>query len=501
MKPLLIRADASTQIGTGHVMRCLALAQAWQDAGGTAYFIVANFTPAIETRLCNEGFNVHYLNTQSGSADDAEQTIILARQIKATWVVVDGYHFGAAYQQAMKQAGLRLLVLDDYGHANHYYADLVLNQNIYTEASLYVNREPYTNLLLGTQYALLRREFWPWRGWRREIEPVAHKVLVTLGGADPDNVTLKVIQALGQPRFEDLEAVVAVGNSNPHWETLLAAVKQAKLAIRLERNVTNMPELMAWADMAISAGGSTCWELAFMGLPHLILILADNQQKTAMGLDSAKAAINLGDAAILSSVDVANALTELVSRSERWIVCAQRGQELVDGYGSARVVQQMNIHALTLRPVQFEDNHLIWEWANDPATRLNSFSSELITWESHLVWFKAKLADPQHVFYLALDAAATPIGQIRYKLNGQQAVVSMSLALNQRGHGYGSQVIRLASERIFEEGIIKQIHAYVKPANLASIQAFTKAGFVNEGLIEIEGCQALHLVRQKDRQL
>ena len=132
---------------------------------------------------------------------------------------------------------------------------------------MYANREAHTRLLLGTRYVLLRREFWPWRGWRREIPAVARKVLVTLGGGDPDNVTLKVIRALAQVEIEGLEAVVVVGPANPHLEELQAAVKDTPHPIRLESNVTNMPELMAWADVAITAGGSTCWETAFMGLP------------------------------------------------------------------------------------------------------------------------------------------------------------------------------------------------------------------------------------------
>lgn len=161
---LLIRTDATTQIGTGHVMRCLALAQAWQDAGGTTYFAAAKITASLEARLADEGMALHLIPAPSGSVDDGAQLIRLAHRVKARWIVVDGYHFGAEYQQAIKKSGLRLLAIDDYGHSSHYYADLVLNQNTSADESLYVNREPGTELLLGTRYTLLRREFWPWRG-------------------------------------------------------------------------------------------------------------------------------------------------------------------------------------------------------------------------------------------------------------------------------------------------------------------------------------------------
>lgn len=208
---VVFRVDASTQIGTGHVMRCLALAQAWQDTQGQPIFITANPIPALEERLKSEGMKVVHLAAEPGSLADAQETAALAHQFEANWVVVDGYQFGSEYQQTIKNSGLNLLFIDDYGHAEHYYADVVLNQNISAEEEWYQHREPYTQLLLGTRYTLLRREFWQWQGWQRTVPPVAKKVLVTLGGADPDNVTLKVIQSLQIVEVEELEAVVVVG--------------------------------------------------------------------------------------------------------------------------------------------------------------------------------------------------------------------------------------------------------------------------------------------------
>jgi spore coat polysaccharide biosynthesis predicted glycosyltransferase SpsG len=107
--------------------------------------------------------------------------------------------------------------------------------------------------LLGTKYALLRREFWQWQDWERAINPIARKLLVTFGGSDPDNVTLKVIQALEWLNRDDLEVIVVIGGSNPHYEILQKEATDSSLAISLQQNVSNMPELMAWADLAILA--------------------------------------------------------------------------------------------------------------------------------------------------------------------------------------------------------------------------------------------------------
>ncbi|MFZ2879537.1 MAG: UDP-2,4-diacetamido-2,4,6-trideoxy-beta-L-altropyranose hydrolase, partial [Phototrophicaceae bacterium] len=222
LPPLLIRADASTEIGTGHVMRCLALAQAWQDKGGGVTYCCATLPQTLHTRLVTEQITVRRLDAMAGSANDAESVIALAREIGAEAVVVDGYVFGSEYQKLIKNAGLRLLFIDDYGHAEHYYADFVLNQNAHADTITYVNRESNTQLLLGTRYALLRREFWPWRGRKRPTVPQANKLLVTMGGSDPDNITMRLLDKLTS--ILDDKAVhikTVVGGSNPHLDSLL----------------------------------------------------------------------------------------------------------------------------------------------------------------------------------------------------------------------------------------------------------------------------------------
>jgi UDP-2,4-diacetamido-2,4,6-trideoxy-beta-L-altropyranose hydrolase len=338
---VVFRVDASTQIGTGHVMRCLALAQAWQDTQGQPIFIMANPIPALEERLKSEGMKVVHLAAEPGSLADAQETAALAHQFEANWVVVDGYQFGSEYQQTIKNSGLNLLFIDDYGHAEHYYADVVLNQNISAEEEWYQHREPYTQLLLGTRYTLLRREFWQWQGWQRTVPPVAKKVLVTLGGADPDNVTLKVIQSLQIVEVEELEAVVVVGGSNPHYENLKMAVQGSRYPIQLQRNVTNMPELMAWADVAISAGGSTCWELAFMGLPSILLVLAENQRLAVEKLDVMEVAFNLGYHQGICHNTIQKKLSTLIFNSNLRLKNSQNCQHLIDGSGNMQIAKLM----------------------------------------------------------------------------------------------------------------------------------------------------------------
>ncbi|HTS35715.1 MAG TPA: UDP-2,4-diacetamido-2,4,6-trideoxy-beta-L-altropyranose hydrolase [Candidatus Solibacter sp.] len=340
---LLVRADASIAMGTGHVMRCLALAQAWREAGGDAAFVMAQSTPAIEALLTAESYPVNRLaHTAPGTIEGSQSTIELARDLRAKWIIVDGYQFGSEYLGALKAAGFKVLFIDDYGHAGHYAADLVLNQNSYAQESLYESREPYTRLLLGTKYCLLRREFAQWRDWRREIPAVGRKILLTMGGSDPKNVTGLVINALAKLR--GIEVIVVVGGSNPHFDPLRTAASRAESNVDVRKDVRNMPELMAWADVAVAGAGSTCWEMCLLKLPMVLIDLADNQKPIARSLELTGAGIYVGSAQSVEAEEIARRVEILLSsQKERECLSAACGK-LVDGLGARRVVSELKQH-------------------------------------------------------------------------------------------------------------------------------------------------------------
>jgi UDP-2,4-diacetamido-2,4,6-trideoxy-beta-L-altropyranose hydrolase len=475
-------------------MRCLALAQAWQEAGGDAVFAVAEGVPALEGRIVSEDFGIERIGTDPGGAEDIAKTGALARDSGAGWVVVDGYRFGAGFQRALRDAGLKVLFIDDNGHAESYCADIVLNQNVHAAESMYARREPGTRLLLGTRYALLRKEFWSWRGWKRETPDVARKVLVTLGGSDPDNVTTKVVRALGPVDIEGLEAVVVVGGGNPHLDEITSAAAASRARVRVERIVTNMPELMAWADVAVSAAGSTVWELAFMGLPTVLLVLAENQARSAGALGKDEVAVDLGRAQEATEDGIARAVADLLSRRHVRERLCTNGKDLVDGLGAERVVESTRERRLGLRPAREEDRSLLWEWANDPQVRRASFSSEPIRWEEHVGWFRSKMDDANCTMLIVTDAEQRPVGQVRLEVNHEQAVVSVSIDREHRGKGLGSEAIHVACREVLAARGIEKAHAYVKRDNTASIRSFQRAGFASAGPVVVDGCDAVHLI-------
>lgn len=349
-KKLIIRADADTRMGTGHIMRCIALAQAWQDQGGDVTFLSHCDSEALHQRIINEGFDFIPIEKPHPDPSDLTQTLnILKRHAPcsmphALWFVVDGYHFTPDYQKAIRKNGYRLLVIDDTAHLDHYHADILLNQNIHAP-SLRYSCDRDTVKLLGCEYVLLRREFLKYKDWKRDISDKAKKILVTMGGADPGNETLKVIRALNSLDAPGLEVKIVAGPSNPNKEILVNAMRHAPCAMLCVENASNMTELMAWADIAVTAGGSTCWELAYMGLPGLAIVVAENQRGIAEGLDESGAIINLGMYDEAPADHIAVSLSGLIQSSDQCRAMSEKGMLLVDGRGADRVVEELRQRA------------------------------------------------------------------------------------------------------------------------------------------------------------
>lgn len=482
---ILFRVDASPAFGSGHAMRCLALAEAWLRTRESALFVSAcEAFPAVTA----VGIETVAIAAEAGSEADAQATIALAREHGADWIAVDGYQFPAEYQRALKASGCRVLVIDDHGQAGEYAADLVLDQNATADAARYSGRAAGTRLLLGSRFVLLRGNFLRWRDWRRPVPDRASRILVTFGGADPVNATAKVVQALaGLP---DVEIVAAVGPHNFHPLPELPNV-------RYIRGVSDLSELMTACDLAISAAGSTCWELAYLQTPMLVLSIADNQRPVAAALAANGAAGNLGWHADVSTEHILAAASELIDDAARRRAMGAAGRAMIDGDGAARVVVQLQGALISLRPATPDDCRRVWEWTNEPAVRSASFRSEPIPWEAHERWFDARLNDAATRFYIAEKDG--PLGQTRFVLSDDgEATISTSLDVAQRGRGLGSALILAACERLFSETPVHRVRAFIKPHNDASLQAFARAGFDRVEDVRFDGQAAAQYLLERE---
>lgn len=473
------RADASSKIGTGHIMRCIALGQALQDQGDAVTFISHCESDILQERIQAEGFRLISLDKACPDPSDLIKTLSILKEESADekyWLILDGYHFTSEYQKAIRDAGGQLLIIDDMNHLAHYHADIILNQNIHA-LDLNYHCDNNTTLLLGTRYALLRREFLACRNFSRQIADRAKNILITLGGADRDNVTVRVINALKHLGESDISVKIIIGPANPHRESLCRSLIGAPFAAEVFVNPNNIPELMAWADIAISASGSTCWELAFMGVPSIILVLAENQVSVAEYLMNNKSAISLGRISENIEEDITYACNCLISDNALRRHFFEQSKAILTEQGPSLVIESMRRRNLMLRDVTDIDSELIWHWANDGETRKASYSQARISWGEHTQWFDSLQRQSNHRFYIAINGSNKPVGQIRFAIDGKDATVSFSVAPESRKMDYGKEILIKGVEKLFNENSIQQILAYVKSENGASLRVFQKAGF------------------------
>lgn len=342
MSSILIRADAGPTIGYGHLMRCLALAQAWQkEVDGTAGFMMQDPDQSIKEQITAEGFEVIPLPPGIDAALDAQYVCSIADSHESRWVIVDGYRFDYDYQCLLKRCGQKVLFIDDFGHAGSYAADLVLNQNVYANDSYYQIKNDYTRLLLGPRFALLRKSFLARKGWIRNIPPHARKILISLGGSDPKNATSLVLDAFERIMMPGMILKVVITAKNSCISTIRSRLISAPYEGDLLIDTRDMPDLMAWADLAISAGGSTNLEMAFMGLPGLTINLFGNQVLNSDFLQRDGLIENLGWYEKVNVQDMADRIFQLMESEERRTSMSVKGRSLVDGNGASRVVQYM----------------------------------------------------------------------------------------------------------------------------------------------------------------
>lgn len=466
---LTIRADCSPTIGTGHVMRMIALGQAWRALGGAVRFV--GDTSPLNDRLSTEGFKT--VPVPALHPDPSDLRTLLAETAPGDRIALDGYHFDTGYQHALRQAGRKVLVMDDVNDREEYDADILLNQNGDADCYDYtVNRDALR--LLGTRYTLLRKEFLDARPNGRDIPDRAKTVLISLGGADPNNITTRILDALD--RLDDNPGItVAAGAANPHLGELRKRISRMSAPCELLNNVVDMPSLMAGADLAVSGAGSTCWELCLLSVPMVAVLIAENQRGIAHLLESEGVAPVLDTSATVD--DIAAVLKNVIADQKQRKSMAAAGKSLVDGKGAARVANALYGLGIRLRPVRAEDSRTLLDWRNAPSVRARSFSTEAIDPAEHDRWFKSKLTDSDCLFFVGEDDEGFPTGQLRFDREDGAATVSISVAPAMQGRGIGTTMTRLGCTAMAQTWPGVRALARVKPDNPASAAMFLKAGF------------------------
>lgn len=360
---VVFRVDASRFIGSGHVMRCLTLASALRMKGADCTFICRPHNGHLIEEIENCGFPVRRLvsvaevdqRTSKGRSlsdhsvwlgssweTDAMHTIDAMKGETVEWLVVDHYSLDRRWEQRLRERCRRIMAIDDLADRAHD-CDLLLDQNLGRDFHDYDELVPeHCTRLIGPRYALLRPEFAALRdaSLQRRRQPRLRRLLITMGGVDQANATGAVLSALAQSSLpSDCFITVVMGAQSPWVEEVRRVAGALPWKTEVLVNVANMAELMAGADLAIGAAGSTAWERCCLGLPSVVVVLAENQRSIAEALRAACAAVVVTDQPY--GPRVSEALAQLLHDPRRFAAMSRTAADLVDGGGAARVTDQL----------------------------------------------------------------------------------------------------------------------------------------------------------------
>jgi len=323
-KRFAFRLDADSQIGTGHLMRCLSIADELSRHGSCCYFLCKELKSPLHALVVEQGHKVHTVENE----DDA---LVMLTKLKPEWLIIDHYGLDARFERKARAFSKCVLVIDDLADRPHH-CDFLLDQGPLRTPDDYrpwIDRE--CKLCLGTEYALIRPEF---RQLRKSNISSWRKGLICFGGADPDNVALAILQALdNQPRMRDIKWTVIAGSANPNLKALKYFANNSRLNITLIKQSDRIAELMASHDFAIGAAGGMTWERACIGMPSLVIPISDKQ---GCGIQEIRH-FGLGETLELheiTSASLAISLDRLQHQANDYL---HRNQAMVDGLGIARL--------------------------------------------------------------------------------------------------------------------------------------------------------------------
>lgn len=478
---LVLRADADERIGAGHVMRSLALAQAWKAAHGRTVFCGRIDSASLRERLEAEGFEC----LVPGPAAEDTAACLRDNGLEGGWVVLDGYHFGTDWHSSLVAEGYRVLVVDDEAKLSAYPVQAVLAPGHDARISRYATL-PATVVMAGLKFRPLRAGFME---CRRDTGSSlgGTTVLVAFGAADSANVTCRALGALA-PLLDVRDLVIVVlGPLNRHGDAVAAALSGLACRQELHRDVADMATLYARADIALSAAGGAAWEMAACGLPAILVPVASNQEAGAAFLAAAGAAVSLGGPQDLVSSEFTDLLAGLLGDEGRRSAMALAGPQACDGLGAQRVCAVLATldgeepkHGWSIRPARIDDLEAVHRIANDREVRANSFSPEPIGLEDHTRWFIDRLGRKDCALFV-IEVEAVVAGLIRFDRTEGGAEIDYAIHPAFRRRGLGRRLLRdgaaLAASRLG----IGEATGVVIDDNVASRRAFLAAGYRDLG--------------------
>lgn len=488
---IAFRVDATLESGVGHFMRCLTLANALKVRGARTRFVCRHVPEVMRKLLEAQGHGLTTLTSDRCIADqdelahasflgssqlsDATETVDAFKNETQDWLVVDHYALDHRWESALRHCTEHILVIDDLADRMHN-CDILLDQNYYCDMDTRYSGKvpPNCHLLLGPRYALLRDEFLQLRQQVEARTGRMKNLLIFFGGVDASNLTGKAIEAVVRAGFEGLRVDVVIGAQHPCANEIEALCKRFQYTFHAQ--VDQIGRLMAAADVAIGAGGSSTWERCCLGLPTFAICTASNQNK------------QLSDAAFegllyspLLSGDMTAAISRhLISLAENSSLrrsISAKGMLLVDGRGVARVISKLEANELTVRLANRSDSRQLFEWRNHPDIRMASRNTEIISWEVHENWFLQVLLSTDRAVLIG-EVHGVMVGAVRFDIYGASAEVSIYRSPSLKQTGLGQDLLRSAERWLAAtRPDVCNVRAHVIGSNEPSHRLFSGAHY------------------------
>ena len=499
---VVFRVDASLKMGTGHVMRCLTLAQVLKENGVNVEFICRQHKGNLINKIVASGFKVHELNLLKEKEDkaeykspyyswlgvtqqqDANECIDILKSLKTSWIIIDHYSLNEDWQIKIKPFCEKIMVIDDLADQKHQ-CDILLDQTFNRQNSDYSLLVPKScQLLLGSKYALLRPEFIKWREYslknRGKIK--LKRLLVSMGGVDIDNMTGQVLKEL--ERFtlpSDINVVVVMGELSPNLEKILAMAKKFPYKIKIKIGVNNMAEIMSRADISIGAAGSTTWERCCLGLPTIQIIVAQNQAFSAKSL----AAHN-----VLKLAKNAKDAVNLLGNSTEWMRnIGNIASKICNGMGVYKVFNKMSDCKITLDKfgevelcnyvnLNMSDKVFALNMRNNLQVKKWMHNQDNISKKDHLKFIK-DLESSVNRRYFLVKQKGNIIGSVSFSKIDFNNSIEFGLYINplSQSKGLGMIVEAAASHYAFNELGVNKIKLEVFSNNERAVNFYNNCGF------------------------
>ncbi|PJI41897.1 UDP-2,4-diacetamido-2,4,6-trideoxy-beta-L-altropyranose hydrolase [Ferrovibrio sp.] len=479
----VFRCDASPAIGGGHVMRCLALANALAEAGWQSTFATCASSTGVLPAISQSGHEIRVVNVAASQAAQADEI--------AAWypdgialLVADHYGLSAGFEHAGRSWAKEILVIDELADREHD-CDMLLAPVPGCRPEDYRGRVPdECRYLTGAEYALLRPQFARARQTARSRRSDRHdagRILVSFGAADGRRMTPRVLSALADAGYR-APVTVIVGASAESASVLTEMAPRLPYPISVLHDVDDMAAQMTAADIAIMAAGSSLLEAASLGLPVVAVVTADNQQRQGAAIHEAGAIRLAGDWNSLDLPALADMALGLLRDPSTLQCMSENGMRLCNGRGASRAALAISPprdnagNGIGLRPASFNDAELMFRWQTTPGARKWMRNSAAPSYAEHMAWWQRRLQMIDLDLYIV--EAPKPVGYVRVDgMADGRHEVSIMIDPDHAGRGVGTAALR-ALRRLLPE---LPLHAEIRPGNLASASIFAKAGYRQDG--------------------